>query len=187
MAWQGQTVLLYFVRAIAGGLRLGWGWNHGIDGKRIGDSGGNTLEGEEGSDTLTSRDGWDTLLGDDGNDKLIGGHGGDRLTGGAGADHFIYTSAKDSVVALDSIMDFRRTQDKIDFSGLRLPKNSEFAVIGDHKFGHRAGEIQIDASDYPDKANDSLMLRVDLDGDAKADLQIVVDGLLHLGKDDFIF
>jgi Ca2+-binding RTX toxin-like protein len=155
--------------------------------KLLGDNGANTLEGEEGSDTLIGRGGWDTLIGDDGNDKLIGGRGGDRLTGGAGADRFIYTSAKDSVVALDAIMDFQRKQDRIDLSGLPLPKDAEFAIIGDHKFGHHAGEIQIIGYDYPGRTNDYLMLGIDLDGDAKADLQIYVDGPLNLGKDDFIF
>jgi Ca2+-binding RTX toxin-like protein len=155
--------------------------------KLSGDAGANNLEGEEGNDKLTGRDGADTLVGDDGNDKLIGGAGADTLTGGAGADHFIYAAAADSNKQRDVITDFTHKTDKLDISALKLPKHDEFTLIGDHKFEHHAGDIRVVDFNSKGTANDFTMVSVDLDGNGKADLQIELQGLVHIDKNDFIF
>jgi Ca2+-binding RTX toxin-like protein len=103
------------------------GWNV----SNAGQAAAVTLIGSARADVLTGGSGADTLIGGVGNDTLIGGGGADSLIGGQGDDRFM-----DSVGAQiyeggagrdrysfftghghDSISDFTRGQDKIEFSG----------------------------------------------------------------------
>ena len=90
----------------------------------------NVLKGSNGSNMLE---------GGAGNDILQGGLGADTLTGGLGADTFVYTLTQDSLLtARDSILDFVRGEDKLDFR--QLDANStisglqKFSFIGDELF-----------------------------------------------------
>ncbi len=74
----------------------------------------NAFEGGGGNDILDGRAGNDVLSGGGGNDRLIGGTGNDVLSGGTGSDVFAFSAGWGS----DTITDFTRKQDKIEFSGV---------------------------------------------------------------------
>lgn len=69
--------------------------------------------GNAGANTLTGNTGANVLRGMDGDDLLIGGAGADVLFGGAGRDRFRYRTAAEGG---DSIRDFVRGQDRLEFS-----------------------------------------------------------------------
>jgi serralysin len=75
--------------------------------------GNDTISGGIGNDTLVGGEGNDILKGDAGNDILIGGAGNDTLTGGAGNDFFVFANSGEG---FDTVIDFRRGQDKIQIS-----------------------------------------------------------------------
>ncbi|WP_304622082.1 cellulase family glycosylhydrolase [Roseomonas cutis] len=79
--------------------------------KITGDGGVNGLYGLGGNDTLYGGAGGDRLDGGAGNDVLYGQEGNDTLVGGAGNDLFIATAG----MGLDTITDFVRGEDKMDF------------------------------------------------------------------------
>jgi parallel beta-helix repeat protein len=80
----------------------------------LGSTGSNSLEGGGGNDLLDGRAGNDVVIGGAGNDRLIGGFGDDMLTGGTGSDVFVFGPGWGN----DTIADFTRKQDKIEFSGV---------------------------------------------------------------------
>jgi Ca2+-binding RTX toxin-like protein len=157
----------------------------------LGTNGDNTLAGGDGNDSIVGRGGDDTLFAGVGRDTLVGGAGADTLSGGgdgASRDAFLYLKASDSSAkAFDTITDFDHGEDKLDFRPLKLPDGAAFRLIGDHAFHHHAGEIQIVEHDAKGTAHDHTMLRADLDGDGKADMQIEFTGLVTLDKHDFDF
>ena len=96
---------------------LGGEGNDRIEGKE----GADDLFGEEGDDTVEGGAGADRLFGGEGDDKLDGGtesdflHGGegdDELRGGAGSDVFAFGAE----CGLDTVMDFKDGEDRIDLS-----------------------------------------------------------------------
>jgi serralysin len=152
-----------------------------------GDDNPNTLTGEEGNDKLAGKGGVDTIFGGDGNDKITGGTDADLLRGNAGDDTFIYTAVAESAAKHDIIADFQHSHDQIDLSKLHPDtKDDKFIFIGDHNFGHHAGELEVVQHDNSGTANDFTMVLADLDGNGKADLQIELTHLVHLDKGDFI-
>jgi serralysin len=175
----------------------------GEEGKDVltGQGGKDTLMGNLGDDTLMGGGGKDSLDGGNDDDKLDGGIGADELkgnvgadvlTGGVSADHFVYVTDTDSnkQLGFDTITDFKQKQhDKIDISAIELPdpEKDHYKLIGDHKFGHHAGEIQVVEHDEKGKAHDFTMVNIDLLGKGKADMEIELTGLVHLDKGDFIF
>jgi Ca2+-binding RTX toxin-like protein len=105
------------------------------------------LSGGNGDDTLSGGAGADQLAGDNGNDVLNGGEGADRLAGGNGADRFVF----DDAGSIDTLLDFRSGQDRIDLSA----------------FGIGAGDVTFQGG----------RLFADLDGDsAFDDFTLVVQG-----------
>lgn len=156
-----------------------------------GDDGNDTVIGDTGSDLLTGGLGNDVLSGDIGADTMDGGAGDDVLTGGAfgtdvmtggdGADRFVFASVNDSFAthAADIISDFQTGLDRIDLSALIG------GVFGFDGLGPLSGvgpSINLTAS------VGAGIVRIDLDGNGLADMQIVLANVLpiDLTVGDFI-
>ena len=146
-------------------------------------AGNDLLLGFGGNDTLSGLTGNDTLDGGAGNDLLIGGAGRDVMTGGTGADLFRFTALADSVVGTsrDLITAFSRAEgDRIDLATIdantRLSGDQAFAFIGDAGFGRIAGQLRFAGG----------VLQADLNGDARADMEIAIQGVSTLLAADFI-
>ena len=123
-----------------------------------------------GGDQLVGHDGKDALDGGAGNDTLAGGGGNDQLRGGRGADTFLFMTLSDG---RDRIRDFHASQDVIDISGIDAkPKAGDQAFrFVDHFAGHR-GEALLSY----DAAHDRSLLRLDVNGDRRADFLLTIDG-----------
>ena len=161
----------------------------------FGGVGGDTLDGGGASDTLLGGDGADSLVGGAGDDRLTGGDaadilnggaGKDVLTGGAGADIFVFDSITESAVgvARDVIVDFSRADgDVIDLSGIDANGSAagmpDFTFIGDGAFSKTAGELHYRVV----RAN--VIVEGDVDGDGRADFQLVVRNATSLSANDF--
>lgn len=146
-------------------------------------AGNDLLLGFGGNDTLSGLTGNDTLDGGAGNDLLISGAGRDVMTGGTGADLFRFTALADSVVGTnrDLITAFSQAEgDRIDLATIdantRLSGNQAFAFISDAGFGRVAGQLRFAGG----------VLQADLNGDARADMEIAIQGVSTLLAVDFI-
>jgi Ca2+-binding RTX toxin-like protein len=82
----------------------------------LGGDGNDGLYGGAGNDLLYGGTGNDTLYGGDGDDELNGGAGADTLTGGGGNDTFKFETG----FGADTITDFTRDSDTLDFSGMAM-------------------------------------------------------------------
>lgn len=154
----------------------------------FGDAGGDDLFGGQDDDTLDGGSGMDELFGQAGNDELNGNDGRDFLTGGAGfdvmyggnqRDVFIFTDASDSPTGglSDRIMDFAVGFDDIDLSAITA---SPFTLaIGGGFSGTGPSVITNEV------AGDTLIF-IDIDGDASADMRIVLDGTVGVTANDFL-
>ncbi|MBM3543754.1 MAG: matrixin [Alphaproteobacteria bacterium] len=126
----------------------------------------------------------DKITGNQVDNKLTGGRGSDTLTGKSGNDRFDFNSIKDSAVGgkRDVITDFKRGQDLIDLKGIDAKTGSndqKFTWIGKQGFHDEKGELRL-----IDKGA-SCIVQGDVDGDGKADFEILVKvGLL--GASDFL-
>jgi hypothetical protein len=132
----------------------------------------------------------ETLNGNGGDDLLIGGLGRDTLTGGAGNDYFTFQSIKDSgttIAASDVITDFQGAGaaggDTLDFGSIdantKLTSDQAFSFIGDNVgFSHNAGELRAIWH-----GSDSLV-QADVNGDGRADFQVILTGHQALTADD---
>lgn len=152
-----------------------------------GGGGHDTLSGDTGLDKLLGRSGQDSLFGEEGNDTIdggadaddiFGGTGADRLTGGSGNDEFYFERTNESGLTManaDRILDFG-AGDQIDFSDfsvrLRFAAGDEFSGSGASVIAFRSGKDTI--------------VKVDHNGDHKADMMIIVQGV-SLGIGDFDF
>lgn len=87
----------------------------------LGRGGADVIFGQGGNDTVIGHKGADVLNGGGGDDLLDGGAGADQLTGGKGADSFVFATGYD----VDTVVDFRNNQDRIDVSGLGVSSFSE--------------------------------------------------------------
>jgi len=117
------------------------------------------------------------MFGGKGADILIGGVGKDVMTGGAGADTFVFLAPSDSARTrkrADVITDFTPGSDLIDLT--RLGRTLDF--IGTDAFGGTAGEVRFNA------ANRSV--QIDLDGDGRPDMLIILRGVVSVGEGDFL-
>jgi subtilisin family serine protease len=146
-------------------------------------AGNDLLLGFGGNDTLSGLTGNDTLDGGAGNDLLISGAGRDVMTGGTGADVFRFTTLADSAVGTnrDLITAFSQAEgDRIDLAAIdantRLSGNQAFAFIGDASFGRIAGQLRFAAG----------VLQADVNGDARADMEIAIQGVSTLLAADFV-
>jgi Ca2+-binding RTX toxin-like protein len=149
-----------------------------------GGAGVDTLWGGQGQDTLSGglandflygdRDD-DQLFGGDGDDRLTGGGGADTLTGGAGADVFVFLAVADSAPgAADRILDFIVGQDLIDLSAIdanaATPEDDAFVFLP--AFTSGAGQAVLSF----DGATNTTTLRLDVNGDGVADLELLING-----------
>lgn len=141
-----------------------------------GSSFGDNLLGYDGNDQLTGRDGHDTLDGGAGKDMLYGGVGRDVLTGGDDNDTFKFKAVAEGgskSSTADRITDLQ-AGDKIDLLGIDAnedkPNNNAFHLVDG--FTGEAGEAWLDY----DAGSNRTFLKLDTDGDAKADMVIILDG-----------
>lgn len=153
----------------------------------------NTLQGFDGFDELYGFAGNDQLDGGASNDFLVGGKGVDTLTGGTGADTFYFAKLSDSGTTAgtrDTITDFEGAGaaggDFIDLSAIDANAhhtgNDAFTLLTDpnSKFTHTAGELRYFWQ------GDNTIVQADVNGDAKADFSIALNGHLTFIASDFV-
>jgi Ca2+-binding RTX toxin-like protein len=141
----------------------------------------NLIAGNAGANLLSGLAGADTLLGGAGDDRLDGGAGADKLTGGEGADVFVlgadavHPTGAGGVMETDQILDLSFVDgDRIDLSGI----DADAAAAGDQAlvfvgaFSGHAGQATLTYV----AASDTTLLRLDVDGDRKIDLQVKIAG-----------
>ena len=138
------------------------------------------LDGGDDDDLLNGGSGADTLRGGRGADVLIGETSKDVMNGGAGADIFVFALTSHSVVGAnaDVIQDFTRGSDLIDISALAaLP----FVFRATNPFsGGGTASVRYDVT------GTSVTLRIDANGDAVADSEVVLNSLSVLAATDFL-
>ena len=144
--------------------------------KLTGNSAGNALYGGTKADSLA---------GGAGADKLIGGAGRDLLYGGkdSAADLFIFNSRSETAVgtAHDLIYDFASGRDKIDLHQIDANANAAGnQTFGFGSFTARAYGVWLV------KTSGQLVVRADVTGDARADLEIGLVGVTTALKTDFL-
>jgi Ca2+-binding RTX toxin-like protein len=148
-----------------------------------GGKGDDKLFGGAGDDLLRGQADNDTLSGGIGEDTLFGGSGRDVMRGDGGADLFAFTRLSDSGgQGVDRIMDLDNS-DTIDLQAIDADANQDgdqaFARV-DH-FSHHAGEmVVVYRADI-----DFTQVRLDVDGDARADMVIAMRGD-HADFDNFV-
>jgi Ca2+-binding RTX toxin-like protein len=144
------------------------------------------LSGGIGDDVLTGGSANDQLNGGDGADRLEGGLGGDYLRGGSGADVLVFASLADSgttPATRDVILDFGQGEDTIDLSGIDAVTgggHDAFSFIGTGAFSGTAGELRAVA------AGNNTLVSADVNGDAVADLSLLLHGRHVLQGGDFV-
>ncbi len=166
-----------------------------------GNTGANALVGNRGANTLSGLDGNDKLLGALGNDKLLGGNGVDTLTGGGGKDQLTGGGGRDvfdfngltesgaSSSTRDLIRDFLHGTDRIDLSTLDAVSSGSdnaFRFIGKSAFSSVAGQLHFVLFNESGTSLDHTVIEGDVNGDAHADFQIDLTGLIGFTSTDFI-
>lgn len=129
----------------------------------------------DGADTLRGGGGADHLAGGGGKDVIIGGRGADVLTGGSGADLFLFMDVGESHRhGLADLITDLQAKDVIDLSAM----DANLTLSGDQAFtrvatldGH-AGQMVV----HYDAAADRTVIKADVDGDAHADMVILLQG-----------
>jgi Ca2+-binding RTX toxin-like protein len=165
-----------------------------------GTAGANSLDGGFGNDQVYGLAGDDDLNGGYGHDHLYGGAGRDIMTGhdnvdsggvGQSADTFHFLSVSDSGVTAqtrDVITDFDNIsvgpRDIIDLSTIDAvagtAANDDFTFIGESKWHHVAGELRYVSTQT------QTIVEADVNGDAKVDFSIALNGHHALTTADFI-
>lgn len=135
------------------------------------------VHGGDGDDTFNGGKPAETFAGNEGNDTLTGGAGADALSGGDGEDLFIYLKVNDSTAAKADLISDLEAGDLIDLSKIDANAinagNQTFHLVAALD-GH-AGQA---ALTY-DAAHDVTRLKLDVDGDGKADAVILISGDHH--------
>jgi Ca2+-binding RTX toxin-like protein len=135
------------------------------------------IRGGDGADHLIGSHGADSIFGDGGQDTIEGGLGADVLNGGGSRDTFVYDDVRDSAKgAIDEIFHLQDV-DTIDLSAIDAktagPGNQAFHLVAQLS-GH-AGELTLSY----DAASDTTHLLGDVNGDGKADFDVMLDGDHH--------
>ena len=156
----------------------------GGDDKIIGGrEGSNSLFALGGNDTLMGGGQADTLDGGSGNDLLVGGRGQDVLIGGPGDDIYRFASTLDSRKAAPDVIVGITNTDTIDLraidANINKDGNQPFAIVD--AFSHKAGEMTLTY----DSVSHYTSIAMDVDGDAKADMIILLDGAGATDHSDF--
>jgi Ca2+-binding RTX toxin-like protein len=152
----------------------------------LGGAGNDALNGGASNDWLFGDTGNDVLNGGTGNDVLVGGAGTDSLTGGTGNDIFKFNATGDSTTSnatADVILDFVAGQDLIDFSAI----DANSGLAGDQAFawgGNTAATIANSVTWSTSGGN--TIVRIDTNGNATADMVVVLTGIHNLNQTDFI-
>lgn len=159
----------------------------GFDGgdNMSGKGGADRLYGGGGADRVFGGGGGDTLHGDGGADVLKGGPGADRLYGSEGdaADRFVFAAPSHSRAGSgrDAILDFDRGSDLVDLRGIdarpQTDANDAFAWAGQSAASHSA---------WWAGAGSDVVLRADVTGDARADLEVRLADLQGLSAGDLL-
>ncbi len=140
------------------------------------------LAGDDGDNGIRGKHGDDILDGRQGRDRLSGGLGADRLIGGPGKDRFSYYSLLSTPpgAGRDTITDFEDggKQGVIDVINLGpidakegVPGNQAFTFIGQSPFSYRKGQLRVRF------AGPDAIVEADVNGDAVADFEILLEGL----------
>jgi Ca2+-binding RTX toxin-like protein len=142
-----------------------------IDG--TGNAVANKVTGNSGANKLLGLDGNDTLSAGAGADTLTGGRGNDRMAGGAGADTFILTADSIGLKEKDRISDFSNGDgDLINLTAIDANTNTDgdqaFTAVA--KFSGTAGEMALSYK------GGTTTLKLDVDGDGKADYTLKING-----------
>lgn len=149
-----------------------------------GGDGADMLVGTDGNDLIRGQGGNDTIRAGAGDDVIVGGTGADWMTGGAGADVFMFTSSEDAGLrrAQDVITDFEAGADMLSFVELdgdvSTVKHDQLSFSGDHAQANSAWLV--------DKGSE-LLLRIDVDGNEHADIEIALTGVESLHDGDMLF
>ncbi|MCQ0969123.1 M10 family metallopeptidase C-terminal domain-containing protein (plasmid) [Paracoccus sp. TK19116] len=162
-------------------LLLGGAGNDSLMGDRHDDRldggiGDDWLSGGWENDRLWGRAGADTVNGGRGNDTLDGGGDADLLIGGGGADRFIFRAASDSrMAAPDTIADFQRGTDRMDFTAMELTWCGQTAFSGEDR-----AELR-----YETEGADLFVL-ADANGDGTANLRLCLSDVDAITAQDFL-
>ncbi|WP_378942757.1 family 16 glycosylhydrolase [Paracoccus sp. R86501] len=162
------------------------GIGNDLDNLLTGSGGRNVLAGMAGNDILDGQGGQDVLVAGTGRDTLIGGRGSDAMFGGQDQDRdtFVFDEYKESRTGSghDVVHDFVSGIDKLDFAQF----DADLGQSGKQDLtfaGSSAGAHSVWIVD----AGDDLLLQADVDGDAKADFEVLIRDVAALSVDDFIF
>lgn len=143
----------------------------------------NRITGNADNNVLVSGAGNDTLRGED---RLVGGAGTDVLSGGSEAaqrDVFVFHRITDSAVgaARDRLVDFQRGTDVIDLGAI----DANTRLAGDQAFAF-SGTTAAANSVWYTQTGAHLVVRLDHDGDSRADFELLVQGQSSLTAADFL-
>lgn len=136
-----------------------------------------------GFENVVGSSGSDRITGDDGANRIEGGRTGDFLTGGGGADTFVFAAGDTGsrFFPYDLVTDFSGAEgDRIDLSAMTEAAGGALSFVGDAAFSGAAGEVRF--SGY----GNGIELLIDLDGDARADDAIRLNGVTDIARDDLI-
>ncbi|MCE3290458.1 MAG: repeat protein [Caulobacter sp.] len=143
----------------------------------------NNMKGNTGDNRLDGGVGVDTIDGGAGNDTIIGGQGNDLLRGGSGGDVFVVAHAFAATLETDIVYDFVRAHgDRLDLSGV----DANTLVDGDQaftlaaNFTRHAGEMTLLL------AGTQTLLRLDVNGDGRADYQMKINGNVTGASGDWV-
>jgi predicted extracellular nuclease len=157
-----------------------------------GGAGRDALSGGSDGDVLRGGAGRDTLEGGAGDDILEGGAGLDWLRGGEGRDLFRFFNESGASservgrhgLAVDVVWDFKRGEDQLDFTGMRVLK---VQTLGNTNAAEAALGVELDDLDKHLGGKDPVTLVYgDWDGDGKADFAVALFGVDGLGAADWL-
>lgn len=147
-----------------------------------GNDAANAMRGLAGDDLILGRGGEDTILGGEGADRIEGGTGRDLLLGDAGADVFVFRAPAEAGLGRgrDILRDFRSGSDILHLAAIDAdaarPGDQAFVWIGGDSFSGTAGELRLVGR----------VIEGDVDGDARADLQLAVLGPFGIQQTDIL-
>jgi len=144
----------------------------------VGDNRGNVVVADDRDTLLRGLGGNDYLVGGAGSDTLEGGAGRDTLTGGWGENTFVFLASGDSRAnsQRDVITDFWSGHDTIHLA--EIDANTRVAGDQHFVFATRAARNAVWFS--------GGILNADVNGDARADMQIALTGVESLQVGDLV-